>query len=83
MQVVDWRELVENGNFAAAEEAMRKETEAMDQFGENTVTARPFTNRGVTPWDPVERRLKNITNPSGIGASSRRGQPVAAKERQG
>jgi hypothetical protein len=42
VQVVDWRELVENGNFAAAEEAMRNETEAMDQYGENTVTRAAF-----------------------------------------
>ena len=42
MQVVDWRQLVENGNFAAAEKAMREETEAMDQYGENTVARASF-----------------------------------------
>ena len=42
MQVVDWRELVEKSNFAAAEEVMREETEAMDQYGENTVTRASF-----------------------------------------
>jgi hypothetical protein len=34
--------LVEEGDFDTAEAAMREETEAMDQYGENTVTRASF-----------------------------------------